>query len=102
MWRCVRFPFAPGPQEKVVNSITELYTFMDTSNSTLDLKVMGEGVEEEPEYHPDQDPEEAGECRAMWDCGVTLALPFYLAPVLCITTQPSRLMLTVSTRRLPP
>ncbi|PNW78281.1 hypothetical protein CHLRE_09g403800v5 [Chlamydomonas reinhardtii] len=51
-------------QEKVVNSITELYTFMDTSNSTLDLKVMGEGVEEEPEYHPDQDPEEAAAKKA--------------------------------------
>ena len=29
-------------QEKVVSSIGELYTFMNTSNDTLDLKVLGE------------------------------------------------------------
>jgi len=29
-------------QEKVVSSIGELYEFMNTSNSTLDLKVLGE------------------------------------------------------------
>lgn len=29
-------------QEKVVNSISELYSFMNHSNDTLDLKVLGE------------------------------------------------------------
>ncbi len=47
------------PQEKVINSITELYTFMDSSNQTLDLKVMGEGAEDEVEYVADPDSEEA-------------------------------------------
>jgi dynein heavy chain len=49
-------------QDKVVNSITDLYAFMGTSNATLDLKVMGEGGEDEAEYHPELDPEEAGAC----------------------------------------
>ncbi len=33
-------------QEKVVNSISELYAFMDKSNTTLDLKVLGEVSDE--------------------------------------------------------
>lgn len=41
-------------QEKVVNSISELYSFMDKSNSTLDLKVLGEVADEEPAEYADQ------------------------------------------------
>ncbi|MEW5311809.1 MAG: hypothetical protein WDW38_003494 [Sanguina aurantia] len=37
-------------QDKVVNSIAELYSFMEGSGSTLDLKVMGEVMDEEHEY----------------------------------------------------
>ncbi len=52
----------------MVNSITELYSFMDSSNNTLDLKVLGEGSEEE-ELHAEEDSEEAGACRcALQQC----------------------------------
>lgn len=54
----------PPPQDKVVNSITELYAFMDSSNSTLDLKVLGEGGEEDAVHHDQEDGEEAGEEEA--------------------------------------
>jgi hypothetical protein len=36
-------------QEKVTGSITELYSFIDASNGTLDKKVLGELAEEEEE-----------------------------------------------------
>lgn len=35
----------------MVNSISELYTFMDNSDATLGRKVLGEGVEEDGEVH---------------------------------------------------
>jgi hypothetical protein len=35
----------------VVNSISELYTFMDNSDATLGRKVLGEGVDEDGEVH---------------------------------------------------
>lgn len=53
-----------SPQEKVINSITELYSFMDSSNQTLDLKVMGEGAEDEVEYQTDPESEEARKSSA--------------------------------------
>lgn len=45
-------------QEKVVNSISELYNFMDNSNTTLDLKVLGEVAEEESEHAGEEEEEE--------------------------------------------
>ncbi len=42
-------------QEKVVNSISELYTFMDKSNATLELKVLGEVAEDAEEHHGEHD-----------------------------------------------
>ncbi|KAF5834390.1 hypothetical protein DUNSADRAFT_8976 [Dunaliella salina] len=47
-------------QEKVVSSIGELYGFMDTSNGTLDLKVLGE-VDEEAQEEEAPHKEEGGE-----------------------------------------
>lgn len=47
-------------QDKVVNSITELYAFMDRANTTLDLKVLGEVAEEEAAYDHDDDEAASG------------------------------------------
>ena len=49
-------------QDKVINNITELYTFMDTSDATLGLKVLGEGGDEEENAgHDEHHAEHAGE-----------------------------------------
>lgn len=39
-------------QDKVINNVNELYSFMDGADTTLARKVLGEGVtEEEEEQH---------------------------------------------------
>jgi dynein heavy chain len=51
-------------QDKVINSITELYTFMDTSDATLGLKVLGEGGDEEENAgHGEHQADHAGAAR---------------------------------------
>ncbi|KAL6747291.1 flagellar outer dynein arm heavy chain beta [Haematococcus lacustris] len=62
-------------QEKVVNSISDLYSFMDGANSTLELKVLGEVAEEdshlqgEAEETPQEQKEKemAEKRRALYD-----------------------------------
>lgn len=52
-------------QDKVVNSISELYSFMDGADATLARKVLGEGGEEEgieaTSPHTAEEDAEAGE-----------------------------------------
>lgn len=53
-------------QDKVVNSISELYSFMDGADSTLARKVLGEGGAEEgaeaPAQHVEEDAEAGNTC----------------------------------------
>ena len=50
-----------------MNSITDLYAFMESSNTTLELKVLGEVVtEEEHDAHDANDEEGNGE---RWQSG---------------------------------
>lgn len=66
---CCLFVFAV--QDKVVNSISELYSFMDSADATLALKVLGE-VDENGEpvgQHGDEGTQAGGcsiECPAAW------------------------------------